>query len=354
MYHTRQKLGMKLNIKKCKGEPRRVDEALLELDQELDARLLKLLKIVEPPSSKGHGLGVHAVIDQQVDGRPNPKKVEFHSEDISRQEKNVNKETHASSQGSAKEHCAENGKDVSSVECTETASQADSDQQSIKNEKFDYDTFDDFLDQSTKLRIRSLMLRCKGLSEDLAKSQEDCRKLQREKKDVCENLHASEQERKKVCTQLKAVQTALSRQEKQTQNLQEEVKKLNQECKEIRKERDASHSAEGASKSLATSLEARLSRALIDNTKLRQQLKEETRKKKENHEVLKSTNEKQLHQIRGLERTNRDLMQLVGKQHKLIDNLKEQKNQIAAAKAAQCLQEQFLSIISPIQEQLPS
>ncbi|XP_064090359.1 uncharacterized protein LOC135204199 isoform X2 [Macrobrachium nipponense] len=209
--------------------------------------------------------------------------------------------------------------------------------------------FDDFLDQSTKIRIKALTSKVSHLTEVLNVKQAECKKHTQAKQEALSSLQTSEMSRRSMSKQLQTTQQELARLGKSNKHLSDRVKELTSECQILRKELTSSKQSQCEQKSATTSSRAQLTRLRTDNATLKEQIAELKKKHKDELDELRSTLTSNSAQIKELERQQRNYCALVKKQELLIRILNEQKINIGVAKTAACLEDKFLSILTPLQ-----
>ncbi|CAL4066973.1 unnamed protein product, partial [Meganyctiphanes norvegica] len=209
--------------------------------------------------------------------------------------------------------------------------------------------FDEFLDNATKLRIKSLSSKLLGLNQTLYMVQEECKKLRQEKRDSYLRAQNAESECSSLRKTVISIQQQLSRQQDSNKTLQEQLKQKTTDCQALRKELSSYRSIENDFKSLQSTKESLLNRTKAENASLKEQIFGiKARQKEELNQVLEKSSEANK-KSRQLEKQNRNLSLLVKKQEKLLAVITEQRDNIAIAKAAQSLEDKFLNIISPLQ-----
>nr|XP_027236598.1 myosin-10-like isoform X1 [Penaeus vannamei] len=211
--------------------------------------------------------------------------------------------------------------------------------------------FDEFLDQSTRYRISSLCKKVTHLNGTISVLQEECKRLLNAKKEACTRAHTSETERRTLNKQVLLLQQQTTKLQKSNKQLQDRVQELNIECQGLRKELSSHQHSENEHRSSQSSFQAQLTRAHSENASLREQISALKNRHKEELEQLRTALGSSNSKVKELERQQRNMNALVKKQDKLIGVLNEQKNNLAAAKAAAGLEEKFLNIITPLQPQ---
>ncbi|XP_053627202.1 testis-expressed protein 9 isoform X2 [Cherax quadricarinatus] len=209
--------------------------------------------------------------------------------------------------------------------------------------------FDEFLDQSTRVRISILTKKVKSLSETLKLSQEECKRLVHAKRVASVASSAAETERRNINKKVQNLHQENSKLQKSNKHLLQRVKELNGECQVLRKELASTQHSKCGHCSSQSFIQAQLTRARADNAALRDHTEKLKMKHKEELDQLHASVTSSNARIKELEREKRNFSALVKKQEHLITVLNEQKNNIAAAKAVACLEDRFLAIISPLQ-----
>ncbi|XP_047481869.1 myosin-11-like isoform X2 [Penaeus chinensis] len=209
--------------------------------------------------------------------------------------------------------------------------------------------FDEFLDQSTRYRISSLCKKVTHLNGTISVLQEECKRLSSAKKEACTKAHTAETERRTLNKQVLLLQQQTTKLQKSNKQLQGRVQELNTECQGLRKELSSHHHSESEHRSSQSSFQAQLTRAHSENASLREQITTLKNRHKEELDQLRTALGSSNSKVKELERQQRNMSALVKKQDKLIGVINEQKNNLAAAKAAAGLEEKFLNIITPLQ-----
>ncbi|XP_045619351.2 LOW QUALITY PROTEIN: testis-expressed protein 9 [Procambarus clarkii] len=209
--------------------------------------------------------------------------------------------------------------------------------------------FDEFLDQSTRIRIGHLTKKVMGLNQALKLSRDECKRLMSAKREASMAFHTAETERRNMNKQIQTLQQENSRLQTSNKCLQHRIKELTGECQGLRKELCSTRQSESDHRSGQSSIQAQLTRSRADNAAIRDQMAQIKTKHKEEVDELRAFVTESNSRIKDLERQQRNLYALVKKQECLITVLNKQKNNIAAAKVAACLEDKFLAIISPLQ-----
>ncbi|XP_066973734.1 golgin subfamily A member 5-like [Macrobrachium rosenbergii] len=145
--------------------------------------------------------------------------------------------------------------------------------------------FDDFLDQSTKIRIKTLTSKVSHLTDVLNVKQAECKKHAQAKQEALSSLQASEMSRRSMSKQLQNTQQELARLGKSNKHLSERVKELTSECQTLRKELAGSKQSHCEQKSATTSSRAQLTRLRTDNATLKEQIADLKKKHKVHSQV---------------------------------------------------------------------
>ncbi|XP_068218669.1 testis-expressed protein 9-like [Palaemon carinicauda] len=360
------------------------DEALLQLDRELDERMRNLcrkgsiaVKIVSDkviktnlpenngssrinsPSSSGSqrqresddshavgGIGLNRVSEQILRKDDHVNTLDILDKDDKKQSlSTVEENTLSEVVGNTETTECHPNKKGEAVEFSEKAN----DEDLADLDEGQDAIFDDFLDQSTKIQIKLLRSKVSNLTEVLNVKQAECKKLTQAKQEALSSLQAAEKTRRVMSKQLQTTQQESARLCKSNKHLSERVKELTGECQMLRKELSNSKQSHCEQKSAQTSSRAQLTRLRAENTTLKEQIGDLKKKHKDELDELRSTQSSNSARIKDLERQQRNYCALVKKQELLIRVLNEQKINIGVAKTAACLEEKFLSILTPLQ-----
>ncbi|XP_063855223.1 uncharacterized protein LOC135097348 [Scylla paramamosain] len=212
----------------------------------------------------------------------------------------------------------------------------------------DYAIFDEFLDASTRCRLRQLASKVEALSQALHLAREECQQMASSKRESSRAVQAAERECRAMAKQTQVMKQELARLQKTNADLRLRVKELGQECQALRKEASEARQREACRGAGHTSLQGHLTRARAENLNLKEQLVNSKALHKEEVEELRRKLREGEEKRRDVERDRRELRAVTKKQDKLIEILHQQKSHLAAAKATAGLEQKFLSLIAPL------
>jgi len=193
--------------------------------------------------------------------------------------------------------------------------------------------------------VRVMKAKLRGLNERL----ENQTRAKDTWKSRCAEATASrrkaEEEVQKLQKQLQRAHETAERNRKTRTRDRGKEDELSRELATLRGEAAAAARSAKQAESIVRATEVRLTRALEDNKRYKELLKNAKAGSGEELAHLRQTNAAQANQIKALERQRTELLAALKKQIRLIDILRRQKVHIEAAKALSFTEEEFMSAL---------